>query len=148
MARCHCVENKNLEELVVMLEEIQSRLLDVGSHIATPKLSSDIDRVRVVAFDQSHVDQLEKWIDQMDQKLPQLQNFILPGGGQAASTLHVARSVARRTERSVIPLVQQEDADATILQYLNRLSDFLFMAARTASLACGEGDAVYQKARD
>uniref|UniRef100_A0A7S0GPT1 Corrinoid adenosyltransferase MMAB n=2 Tax=Amorphochlora amoebiformis TaxID=1561963 RepID=A0A7S0GPT1_9EUKA len=130
-----------------MLSEIQSRLLDVGSHIATPKLSSQEDRIRTVEFDVSHAEQLEAWIDKMDEELPALKNFILPGGGEAACALHIARSVTRRTERSVINLVHQGEADESVLKYLNRLSDFFFMAARYAAIQTGEAEVVYKKER-
>uniref|UniRef100_A0A7S2X672 Corrinoid adenosyltransferase MMAB n=2 Tax=Lotharella oceanica TaxID=641309 RepID=A0A7S2X672_9EUKA len=131
---------------MAMLSVIQSRLLDAGSHIATPRLSSTPERLKLVEFSEAHVDQLEAWIDQMDEDLPELKNFILPGGGHAGSALHVARSVARRTERSIIHLVSQGEVDSAVLKYMNRLSDFFFVAARYASMRTGNEEVVYKKA--
>jgi len=148
VARYKCSQIEGLKELEHMISDIQSRLLDVGSHIATPKLSSPDDRIKAMQFDEKHVVQLENWIDQMDEELPELKNFILPGGGDVGSALHVARSVARRTERSVIPIVMQEEADHSVLKYLNRLSDFFFVAARYASAKTGEDEVVYKKERE
>ena len=75
-------------------------------------------------------------------QLPPLRNFILPGGGLAAASLHVARSVCRRAERAVVPLVRDGECESAAAMYLNRLSDYLFVAARYAA----DGDVVYQKA--
>ena len=114
------------------LTEIQSRLLDLGSAIATPLSSGDDSKVARTAFPQASVAQLEAWLDALDARLPALRNFILPGGGLAAASLHAARAVARRAERAVVPLVRAKQADAVVVVYLNRLSDYLFVAARTA----------------
>lgn len=148
VARHHCRELETLNELVVRLEEVQSRLLDVGSHLATPATSTKQEqRLRLVQFSDAHVKELEGWIDDMDETLPELKNFILPSGGAASSALHVARTVARRSERSVVPLVKQGDVDGSVLRYLNRLSDFFFVAARYASAQCGEAEVVYKMDR-
>lgn len=104
LAREYC-EQADHAQLQQWLPEIQSRLLDVGSHIATPQTSSKPTQLKHTEFDPAFVEQLEKWIDEMDESLPALQKFILPSGGQAASTLHVCRSVARRAERHLVPLV-------------------------------------------
>jgi cob(I)alamin adenosyltransferase len=114
------------------LTEIQSRLLDLGSAIATPLSSGNDSKVARAAFPQASVAQLEAWLDALDARLPALRNFILPGGGLAAASLHAARAVARRAERAVVPLVRAKQADAVVVVYLNRLSDYLFVAARTA----------------
>ena len=82
-------------------------------------------------------------MDAMDTELPPLKNFILPGGGVAASSLHVARAVCRRAERSVVPLVLDEECDPAAQIYLNRLSDYLFTAARFVSVE----EVVYKKAK-
>ena len=88
---------------------------------------------------------LEEWIDEMDDSLPPLKNFILPGGGLASAHLHHARSVCRRAERRVAPLVTQGRAEAGVGVYLNRLSDFFFVAARFTAQQEGHDDTVYQK---
>ncbi|KAH7460385.1 hypothetical protein PRIC1_006931 [Phytophthora ramorum] len=122
------------------LEQIQSRLFDLGACVATPLTSaSQPKQRRAGVFDEANVAQLERWIDEMDEQLPPLTSFILPSGGGLASTqLHVARAVCRRAERSVVPLVAAGDVDGVVQRFLNRLSDFLFVAARFAALKEGK----------
>ncbi|KAG7385499.1 hypothetical protein PHYPSEUDO_001449 [Phytophthora pseudosyringae] len=122
------------------LEHIQSRLFDLGACVATPLTSASGAKQRCAgAFDEANVAQLERWIDEMDTELPPLTSFILPSGGGLASThLHVARAVCRRAERSVVPLVAAGDVDGVVQRYLNRLSDFLFVAARFAAVKEGK----------
>ena len=133
-------------ELIARLEEVQSRLLDVGSAVATPlDASSDWKKART-AFEEGHVDALEAWIDAYDATLPPLKTFILPGGGRTASALHVARTVCRRAERRVVPLVRDELCPPVVGRYMNRLSDFLYTAARHAAMREGHPEAAYKKA--
>jgi cob(I)alamin adenosyltransferase len=98
------------------------------------------------AFDEKHVLQLEKWIDAMDDTMPPLKNFILPGGGLAAAHLHVCRCVCRRAERKVVALVDEGHVHESVAIYLNRLSDFAFVAARFAAFRAGQPEVVYKKA--
>lgn len=128
------------------LEQIQSRLFDVGACIATPlTTASQSKKNRAGAFDEANVSALEEWIDEMDASLPPLTNFILPSGGGLASThLHVARAVCRRAERRVVPLASAGDVDASVMRYLNRLSDFLFVAARFSALKEGKEETKWQ----
>lgn len=88
---------------------------------------------------------LERWIDQMDEQLEPLKTFILPSGGLVASQLHVSRSICRRAERRVVPLVREALADASTQMYLNRLSDYLFTAARLACRQAGVKEEIYRK---
>jgi ATP:cob(I)alamin adenosyltransferase len=127
------------------LQEIQSRLLDIGSAVATPISTSSESKIKRVSFSEHHADTLERWIDQHDATLPQLTNFILPSGGFAASHLHLARAVCRRAERSVLPLVSQKSTDAQVSIYLNRLSDYLFTIARVAAKQDCKPEIVYKK---
>lgn len=115
-----------------MLEQIQCRLLDIGSVIATPK-SSNPEKASKVAFDASNVELLENWIDKLDTELPPLKNFILPSGGEAAVRLHLARSVCRRAERGIAKQFEIGDVDEHSYKFMNRLSDFLFVAARAVA---------------
>ena len=84
-------------------------------------------------------------MDAMDDELPPLRNFILPAGGTVSSSLHMARAICRRAERSVVPLCLDGECDESTAIYLNRLSDYLFMGARFASVRLGQADVVYQK---
>ena len=136
------------EQMLVLsdrLVEIQSRLMDVGSAVATPLDTASDAKLARAAFGEGHATALEQWIDEMDDALPPLKNFILPGGGLASAHLHHARSVCRRAERRVAPLVTQGRAEAGVGIYLNRLSDFFFVAARFSAQLEGHDDTVYQK---
>lgn len=132
--------------LCTQIEEIQSRLLDVGTAVATPLDKSSSRKVQRARFDASAVASLEKWIDEFDERLPPLRNFILPSGGLASSHLHVARTLCRRAERRVVPLVDEQHVEGVVAQYLNRLSDYLFTAARHAAAAAARPETVYKKA--
>jgi cob(I)alamin adenosyltransferase len=145
-AREFCIDFHTL--LAERLEQTQSLLLDVGSHIATPRNQSSSGHLARTNFDEVHVSNLERWIDEMDNELPPLKNFILPSGGKASASLHVARSVCRRAERTIVPLVQQGSVDASVGKYINRLSDFLFMAARFVALKEGKPEVIYKKQRN
>lgn len=139
------VQRTRLTSIDEQLQEIQSRLLDIGSAVATPISTSSESKIKRVSFSEQHVDTLEQWIDQHDATLPQLTNFILPSGGFAASHLHLARAVCRRAERSVLPLVSQKSTDAQVSIYLNRLSDYLFTIARVAAKQDCKPEIVYKK---
>ncbi|KAG2422381.1 hypothetical protein HXX76_016067 [Chlamydomonas incerta] len=135
-------------EMLEQLETIQSRLIDVGSAVATPLPSSDEAKLQRTHFaGTEHTAQLEAWIDSMDESLPKLTKFILPSGGQAAACLHHARSVCRRAERSIVVLSRRQAVSSEVNMYINRLSDYLFTAARHAAMTQGAVEKVYQKAR-
>jgi cob(I)alamin adenosyltransferase len=87
---------------------------------------------------------LENEIDEMNRDLPELTSFILPGGGKVAVQLHVARTVCRRAEREVIRLSDSEKLDGTEVPYINRLSDWLFVASRFAALKMGVGETLWK----
>ena len=136
------------EQLNKEMEEIQSRLLDVGSAIATPLDSTKSNaKLQRVSFAMDHTVRLERFIDSMDEELPPLSNFILPGGGLAAAHLHVARTFARRAERRIVPLAQSGAVDSSVAIFMNRLSDFFFVAARFTAMKSSEPETVYKKAK-
>ncbi|MFZ2905490.1 MAG: cob(I)yrinic acid a,c-diamide adenosyltransferase [Cyclobacteriaceae bacterium] len=120
-----------------ILVEIQDRLFTVGSILATEPGNT---KVKVPSLIEQDITFLEKEIDVMDSQLPPMKSFVLPGGHQSVSFCHIARTVCRRAERLVIDLDAQEKVDALIIQYLNRLSDYLFMLSRkmTAELGAEE----------
>ncbi|HEX4947827.1 MAG TPA: cob(I)yrinic acid a,c-diamide adenosyltransferase [Blastocatellia bacterium] len=110
---------------------IQNELFVLGADLASPM---DVPLRRV---DESMVSDLEQLIDKLLEELEPLQEFILPGGNQAGALLHLARTVGRRAERSVVALAAQEATNPQALIYLNRLSDFLFVAARVVNRRAG-----------
>jgi len=136
---------KGYMDLVEWIDEIQSRLLDIGSSIATPPKESSNRKLERVFFDPSHADRLEEWIDVMDLELSPLKNFIIPGGTLCACSLHSARTIARRAERIVFSLTHDDMCDPTVGVYINRLSDFLFVCARVVNVREGVDDVVYKK---
>jgi cob(I)alamin adenosyltransferase len=112
------------------LERVQNELFDVGADLAVPYGVGD-GRLRVA---QEQVDALERDCDRFNAELPELRSFVLPGGSEAAARLHVARTVCRRAERDALAAAQEVEIDPLVLVYLNRLSDLLFILARTANL--------------
>ncbi|KNE60463.1 ATP:cob(I)alamin adenosyltransferase [Allomyces macrogynus ATCC 38327] len=145
LSREFCEEADN--GLAPKLEMIQCLLQDAGANIATPRWCESDAHLKRTEFDPDGAQAalLERWIDDLeDQGLPPLRNFILPSGGRAASALHMARSVCRRAERTVVPLVHDGTASPTVGKYLNRLSDLLFTAARFAAFKDGKPEQVYR----
>jgi cob(I)alamin adenosyltransferase len=110
-------------EIKQELETIQNDLLDIGSALATPY------PLPVTGLEK-RPKEFERMIDKLTAQLPELKSFILPGGSQAGSLLHVSRTITRRAERQLISLMQKEEVDPSIVRYLNRLSDLLFTMAR------------------
>lgn len=125
------------EALRLMLTRIQRELFDVGADLATPPKREKGERPKLQP---EAVDGLERDIDALEQRLDPLRSFILPGGSPAAAALHTARTVCRRAERRLVTLMGEEPVDPLVLKYLNRLSDFLFVAARAANQAVGAPD--------
>lgn len=131
------------EGIVERLQTVQHRLFDLGAHMATPRSEADADKAAKTTFNASAVQELETWIDEWDAALTRLTTFVLPGGHPAAAALHVARTVARRAERNATIL--RESVDQAAFAFLNRLSDFLFVAARTVNMRCETGDVLWRK---
>ena len=121
-------------ETETVLEQVQRDLFDVGAHLASPGTS------RFAGVDPKRIEELERAIDTMERDLVPLTNFILPGGTPAAAHLHVARTVCRRAERCVVALHDESEATRSTIAYLNRLSDYLFVAARFANARAGVAD--------
>ena len=121
------------------LAMIQNDLFDLGADIATPVKPMEWEPLRVVA---TQVDRLEAEIDAMNAHIAPLTSFVLPGGSALAAALHVARAAARRAERSAVAAHADAPLNAQALAYLNRLSDWLFVAARAAN-GNGEADVLW-----
>ena len=109
-----------------VLENVQNRLFEIGSNLATdPSKAMNIPTVK-----ESAISLLEEEIDRMESDLPPLKTFILPGGHPIVSQIHIARCVCRRAERGVVGLALNEEVPDILIQYLNRLSDYLFVLSR------------------
>ena len=109
------------DDIAAVLDDVQHQLFDLGSELCMPGYQAIGDR---------HVTDLEEALDGFNAELPALKEFILPGGGRATSTCHLARTVCRRAERRVFSLGQRDEINPAGLKYLNRLSDLLFVIAR------------------
>lgn len=107
--------------------DIQSRLFDIGTHLAAEPGKKNLILPEIP---ETKIEQLENYIDSMNEHLPELKYFILPGGNKASAACHVARTVCRRAERCVVRLSEAEQLNPVLIRYLNRLSDFLFVLAR------------------
>jgi len=115
------------EHILSILKEIQDRLFTIGSILASDPEKS---RMKIPDLHESDVTLLEKEMDKMNEVLPELKSFILPGGHVHASWCHLARCVCRRCERLVSHLSEEHEVNKLVLVYLNRLSDYFFMLAR------------------
>lgn len=121
-----------------ILTEVQHHLFDLGGELCIPGH---------VALNESHVNWLERQLDALNENLPVLKDFILPGGGPAAATCHLARTVCRRAERCVISLGAKEELPPQSIIYLNRLSDLLFVIARVLARNEGGSEVLWQSNR-
>jgi cob(I)alamin adenosyltransferase len=126
------------EDILKDLYAIQNELFDGGTDLA------NVMKERHYKLQEPAVTNLEKRIDALTDEAPELQKFILPGGSPAAASLHIARTVARRAERQVVTLMKQDETvPEVVLQYLNRLSDYLFAAARVVNYRLNIDDVEY-----
>ena len=122
------------EDRTALFQTIQDTLFVIGSHLAT---DPNKESMKLPPLTEDPVQELEQSIDAMDDRLPPMKYFILPGGHPAVSVCHIARCVCRRAERQVVRFSQHEAIDPIIVVYLNRLSDWLFVLARTMGVALG-----------
>jgi len=125
-------------DIATLLIRIQHQLFDLGGELCIPGHA---------AMQADDVTWLEHRLDHYNADLPALQEFILPGGGEAAARCHVARTVVRRAERCCVALSRQADVRADAIGYLNRLSDLLFVLARVLARADGQGEVLWQHTR-
>jgi cob(I)alamin adenosyltransferase len=126
LARLSTADDKQID---TMLSAIQNDLFDLGADLCTPPSDQPLgyEPLRIV---EAQVDRLEREIDRLNAGLAPLRSFVLPGGTKAAAALHLARTIARRAERLMVALAAEEPVGAPALKYVNRLSDFLFVASR------------------
>ena len=126
------------------LATLQARLFHVGAELAAspPEAMGRLERI-----DDGDVTTLEGWIDRLEQDLPPLRSFVLPGGTALGAWLHLARTVCRRAERRVVALARQDAVDPRLIRYLNRLADLLFVMARWANHRAGVADVEWRGGR-
>jgi len=121
------IDQKTKEKLI----EIQDRLFTMGSYLASHPEKS---KMKLPEFTEADVEKLENWIDEMEENLEPMKTFILPGGHTTVSFCHIARCVCRRAERTMISLDENEEVPKTLIKYMNRLSDYLFVLSRKLSV--------------
>ena len=136
------IDNNQLNEIDHTLALIQNDLFDLGADLCIPDSDKSDGSLKIIS---SYVNNLEKEIDSLNKDLNPLKSFILPGGTKIAAYLHVARTIARRCEREMIELNQTEGESISdeAIQYINRLSDFLFVIARYANLKLNFDDILW-----
>jgi cob(I)alamin adenosyltransferase len=143
IARLHCADAR-LSALNDMLSRIQNELFDLGADLCVPDRGKklEFEPLRVI---EAQAERLEKEIDQLNESLSPLRSFVLPGGTPAATHLHQARTVCRRAERLMVALKSHkgEHVNPAAFTYVNRLSDFLFVASRWANHVAGDGDVLW-----
>lgn len=127
------------EPIRALLTEVQNDLFDLGGEVCIPGMSMITEK---------QVTRLEEALDALNEDLPPLKDFILPGGTRAAAQAHHARTVCRRAERMLVGLAQDEAVNDGPRQYLNRLSDLLFVLGRVLNRAGGREDVLWQKGRN
>ncbi|WP_257386338.1 cob(I)yrinic acid a,c-diamide adenosyltransferase [Tahibacter caeni] len=126
------------DDIAEHLTQIQHDLFDLGGELCIPGMA--------MVFD-ADIERLENVLDRFNDDLPPLKDFILPAGGMAAATCHLARTVCRRAEREVVSLARHESVRAEATRYLNRLSDLLFVLARVLARRSGHGEVLWQHER-
>ena len=128
------VSNKKTKKTLM---KIQNELFALGSILATPpenkKMKNGTNRLKIDTINEKHISFLEKEIDTMNELLPEMTHFILPGGHTTVSFCHITRNICRRAERRVVELTNESMVEEHIISYLNRLSDYLFVLARILS---------------
>ena len=127
------------ETLRASLAAVQHDLLDMGGELCLPGHT---------IIDEAHVARLESELEALNARLPALKDFVLPGGTRAAAAAHLARTVCRRAERSLVALSRTETVPPLLTQYLNRLSDLLFVAARALNRYAGRDDVMWEQGKN
>ena len=131
-------------ELFEHVRDIQNNLFIIGSQIAT---ADAVQPTNFPTLDEPHVTRLEMQIDAAESQLPPLRNFILPGGCEGAARLHLARTICRRAERSLVDFSGNHPLPSIVVTYMNRLSDWLFVHARLANQLAGIADVIWKTDR-
>lgn len=130
-------------EIKGQILKIQNEMFNIGSYLATAPTPGQ--QPKCASIDSSKMETLESWIDALDEQTPKIHAFILPGGSEIAARAHVARTVCRRAERQILTLSRTEYVDPAVITYINRLSDYLFIAARYLNFIQGIDEIVWEK---
>jgi cob(I)alamin adenosyltransferase len=135
----HVLAADRPDELRSVLERVQNELFDLGVDLSVP-----LEREGRLRVTQEQIRELEQDCDRFNEGLPELKSFVLPGGGEAASRLHLARTICRRSEREALVASRKHEVDPLVLVYLNRLSDLLFVLARFANASEGRAEPLWR----
>jgi cob(I)alamin adenosyltransferase len=143
------LERSGAAELAARLYLLQSDLFSIGGSLAAPAAEEGGRATdHLPPLPNERIEQMERWMDAAEEELPPLREFILPGGTEAATRLHIARAVCRRAERRVITLSGVARVDRAVVPFLNRLSDLLFVLARLVNHRAGVADVRWRGERD
>jgi len=126
------------DDMRASLSAVQNDLLDLGGELCLPGHS---------IINEGHVGRLEKELERLNSTLPPLKDFVLPGGSRAAAAAHLSRTICRRAERRLVTLARSEEVAPHVRQYLNRLSDLMFVVARALNRHAGGNDVLWQQGR-
>ncbi len=131
------------------LTRVQEDLFAIGARLAASDPDRALERGTIPELDPTRVEELERWIDRLDEILPPLDAFVLPGGSPVGAQLHVARTVCRRAERAIVRLREADsELDEGVIPYVNRLSDLLFTLARSVNHRAGTPEARWAPQRE
>jgi cob(I)alamin adenosyltransferase len=126
-------------KLTPILTRVQNELFNLGAELATPDQHRKVPSVQ-----ERHIESLEREMDELNDELPELRSFVLPGGGDAAAALHLARTVCRRAERCIVALARGATVAPEAIRYVNRLSDALFVFSRWTARADGQPEPLWE----
>lgn len=138
-----CSDPKCVDEVKGQVKEVQNELFNIGSYLATAVAPGT--EPKCTSLTPEKMQEFEGWIDALDEQTPKIRAFVLPGGCEAASKAHLARTVCRRAERRILDLSETDYVDPEVTTYINRLSDYLFIAARFCNFMAGEQEVVWKK---
>ena len=128
------ITSMNIEKkLASCLERIQNDLFDLGADLCLPEDTTGHINPEPLRVEKSLTERLESEIDEMNKRIDPIRSFVLPGGNEIAAKLHLCRTICRRAERLVVKLIENEKVNKDVLKYLNRLSDWFFVAARVSN---------------
>lgn len=130
-------------EQVDLLHFVQNKLFNIGAYLATD--NPDGDMTQCQGLSAADIERLEEMIDSLDAALPPLTNFVLPGGTMTAAISHVCRTMCRRCERRIVNIADYAYVDPTLLRFINRLSDYLFVLARYSNISAQMGEQFWDK---